>query len=260
MPLTEQELRQQLETAAGEALPPRFAVADLTGRIRRRRRRNAWTVSASIAAVAAVAVALPLGLGGSARPDGSQAAGSVGLAGLPGSAKPGGGRGSGPESEPAPRLRELEFEVTVNGHGPTRRPIVVQKPPKGCGHSPADACPGSLGTGFFVTPGETLHIRVAVAIPARARVADLWLGISHGTFGFDRTGPVGLAPILAHIRTGLEPGRHAFRIAWTVPANTPPRTVLWLGATWSGELPIAAPGGGITSGSISTGITVLVTR
>jgi hypothetical protein len=260
MPLTEQELRHHLEAAADQALPPRFTAADLAGRIRRRRARTAVAVSAGLAAVAA-AVATPVALAYHA-PSGIILPGRAGPS-LPPGAKLGPGTNPGRESAPAPSLRQLQFQVTVNGHGHTAGPIVVQKPPKGCGRSPADPCPGNLGSGFFVRPGELLRIRVLVTVPRRARVTDLWLGISHGTFGSNRSGPIGQQPVLAHIRSGLEPGRHTYRIAWTVPDETRTGTVLWLAGSWTGMLPLAGSAGShepLVSASISAPITVFVAR
>jgi hypothetical protein len=264
MPLTEQELRHQLEQAADQALPPRLAVADVAGRIRRRRARRVWGVSGSIAVIGAVAVAVPVGLDSTGRPTVATESLPPGAKppALPGQEKVIGRAGSGPQSRPAPPLRPLLFAVTVNGRRPIR-PIVAQAPPKGCGRSPADPCPASLGPGFFVTPGERLSLRVVVTVPARARISGLWLGISSGTFGFSDAGPVGLAPILAHLRADLAPGQHAVELAWTVPAGTARGTVIWLAASWTGMLPIAGAGGSqqpLTSASVSAAITAFVTR
>jgi hypothetical protein len=260
MALTEQELRHHLEAAAGQALPPRFTVTDVAGRIRRQRARNTWAASGCIAAVAALAVAIPLALGSSTQPTG----GRPGVAeSFPPGAKLGPGISPGPESAPAPPLRRMLFAVTVNGQRPSIDFAGQTKAPKGCGKTPADACPASLGPGFAVTPGEGLSIRVLVTIPPRARVTDLWIGISHGTFGSRRTGPVGQQPILAHIRNGLAPGQRTFRIAWTVPDGTKTGTDLWLAASWTGMLPLAGPGGShepLVSASISGPITVFVAR
>lgn len=219
MSLTEQELRQQLEAEAAQALPPRFTVTDLAGRIRRQRAKNAWAVSACMAAIAAAAVAIPLGLASS----------------TPQFVSPDVVR-----SQPL-AIRDLQFTVTVNGQRPSIRP--QPKPLAGCGRSPADPCPAAPEPGFTVSPGERLSILVAVTIPARARITDLWLGISRGTFGFMRSEPIGLQPILAHIRNGLRPGRRSFRIEWTVPGQTAHGTTLWLAASSSGMLPKAGPAG-----------------
>jgi hypothetical protein len=260
MALTEQELRHQLVTAAGQAPPPGFAITDVAGRIRRQRARNARAASGCIAAVAALAVAIPLGLAGGARPSGSR----PGVTSLPPGAKLGAGTNPGRESAPAPEtVGRMIFTVTVNGQRPSIDFAGQTKAPKGCGKTPADACPASLGPGFAVTPGELLRIRVLVTVPRRARVTDLWLGISHGIFGSNRTGPIGQQPILAHIRSGLEPGRHTYRIAWTVPDETKTGTVLWLAGSWTGMLPPAGSAGSrepLVSASISAAITVFVTR
>ncbi len=219
MSLTEQELREQMEAAAAQALPPRFTVTDLEGRIRRQRAKNARAVSACIAAIAALAVAIPLALANSTPQFAAPAVG---------------------QSQPL-ALRDLQFTVTVNGQRPSIRSQL--KLPSGCGRSPSDPCPAPPEPGFTVSPGERLGILVAVAIPARARLTALWLGISSGTFGFARTEPIGLQPILAHIRTGLQPGRRSFLIEWTVPGQKPHGTTLWLAASWSGLLPKAGPAG-----------------
>ena len=255
MPLTEQELHDQLEKAADQALPPRFTVADLSSRIRRRRTRQAAALTACLAVVAAAAVAIPVALAGHA----PLVVGQPGTT-LPGSAKLGPPRAE--ESAPAPRLRPVVFTVTVNGQRPSLAATAQPKPPKGCGRTPADPCPATLGPGFAVRPGERLSIRIAVTIPVRARIAGLWLGISDGTFGWNGSGPVGLQPILARIRSGLEPGRRTFLLSWTVPDGTTAGTTLWLAASWDGMLPVADPAGShqLTSGSFSALVTVFVCR
>lgn len=55
-----------------------------------------------------------------------------------------------------------------------------------------------------------------MTVPALAIVSELWLGISSGTIS---AGGVGMQPILAHIRQAIPPGRHEFRLTWTVPAK-----------------------------------------
>jgi hypothetical protein len=192
MNLTEQDLRQHLETAAGQASPPRFAVGDLTGRIRGRRRRIIGVASACLVAVGALAVALPVGL-------------SVG-------ASPG---------VPPPSVSAVQFIVSVNGQRPSS------------GHA--------LTRGFAVSPGERLNIGVRATIPSRARISGLWLGISTGTIGAGRTGPIGFRPILAHLRKHLEPGRHTFWLTWIVPHHLGDATALWLAGAWAGMLPETAP-------------------
>jgi hypothetical protein len=213
-------------------------------------RRKAAASAACFAAVAAIAVAVPAGLASSARPAG-------GTSGQTSMSAVRSGPDSGVPSMPAPALRALRFAVTVNGQRPSIPPVGQTghpKPPAGCGRSPSDPCPGNSGAGVTVTPGEHVSIRVAVTIPARARVAGLWLGISSGTFGTGRTGPVGLDPVLARIRTDLEPGPHAYRLSWTAPAELGPGTILWLAAAWTGMLPLAGPAGSqrpLTSASVA---------
>ncbi len=233
MAVTEHDLRRYLDGLAGQAAPPRFSVAELAARIRRRRARNARLASACVAAAAALAVGVPLGLAS------------------------GTGRGHssypGVESVPAPRLRNLRFMPTVDGRRPSVPP---HRTPSGCGKTPANPCPGTPEAGFSVSPGQHLSIRVVVTIPAGARLTDLWLGVTPGTLGTDRSGrPVGQLPILAHIRADLEPGRHTYQLAWTVPALGPSHAVLVLAASWSGRLPTAGQPGRRTSASVTTAIT-----
>jgi len=64
MLLDEQELRQHLTAAAGQASPPRFTVDGLAARIQRRRARIIGLLSGSLLAVAIIAVTVPIGLRG----------------------------------------------------------------------------------------------------------------------------------------------------------------------------------------------------
>ncbi len=64
MLLDEQELRQHLTAAAGQASAPRFTVDGLAARIRRRRARLIGLLSGSLLAVAVLAVTVPIGLRG----------------------------------------------------------------------------------------------------------------------------------------------------------------------------------------------------
>ena len=67
-----------------------------------------------------------------------------------------------------------------------------------------------------------------------ATVTAQWLGISKGTWGNGPKGrPIGMKPILAHIRKPLSPGSHRFRLRWTVPAGLRPGTSRWLTTAWS---------------------------
>jgi hypothetical protein len=195
MNLTEQDLRQHLEAAARQANPPRFAVGDLAGSIRRRRRRIITATSACLAAVAALAVALPVGLNG---------------------ASPGASSGAPPAA-----VKPVKFTVSVNGQRPSPRHALIR--------------------GFAVSPGEHLSIEVTVTVPSRARIEGIWLGVSTGTIGQSRTGPIGLRPILTHLRKHLQPGRHMFRLTWTVPAQLGNAGHLWLAGTWAGMLPETGP-------------------
>jgi hypothetical protein len=238
MAITDHELRQRLEAAAGQARPPAFSVADIAGRISRRRARRAWAMSAcAMAVIAAIGVAVPVGLAARSGP-----AGIVSLAG--GSA---GTQGEKREARPVPQLRQFRYRVTVNGGHASIPPVGTlghPKPPKGCGQSTSDPCPGSAGAGFAVTPGEHLGIEVAVIIPAGARIRSLWFGISDGTLRSDRSGqPVDQQPILAHLRGNLEPGQHTYRLAWTVPDQGADGRILLLAATWTGAVPVAGPAG-----------------
>jgi hypothetical protein len=239
--ITEQEFRRQLDAAAVLARPPRFTMDDLTRRIRSRRRRIRLGVSAGIATIAAMAIAFPLGLSG-------------GPAGHPGTNQEG-------MSVPAPVMRSLRFEVTVNGQRAVNLPT---RHPKGCGTTPANPCPAPLGAGFTVSPGEHLNMRVMVTIPVRARLSGLWLGISSGTFGSSNDGaPVGLRPILVQDRRDLAPGQHLFRLAWTVPATARPGAVNWLAFSWDGSMPRAGAAGAHEPGesaSVSGKIDALVVR
>ena len=91
---------------------------------------------------------------------------------------------------------------------------------------------------FAVTPGEQLKISIGMTVPARARVTTLtprvtalWFGVSGGVLGT----PSDMRPILAHTRKPLGPGRHAFRLRWTVPAGLPRGTARYLVANWEAK-------------------------
>lgn len=116
---------------------------------------------------------------------------------------------------PPPPLFRLSLTVTVNGH---TRVFPRNGPP------PA----------FTVTPGEHLRIRVGVGVPAHHEVTTLWLGVAGVLTAPGRDGrpPPGMRPILAHAREPLTGGPHAFRFAWTVPAQLPGTSRL-LAAGWT---------------------------
>jgi len=239
MTLSEQALRAHLEAEASDALPPRFSTPDLAGRIRRRRATAAGAVAGCVAVAAALAIAVPLSLSSGADH------------GLPGS--PGNSRVLGPPFA----IRNLGYVVAMNG----RRPALLPhpKPPEGCGRTTADPCPGRPGAGFVVSPGERLSFRLTVTIPSRARLTDLWFGISGGTFGSDADGrPTGQNPILAHFRSNLQPGRHVIDLDWTVPDQTPSGTKLWLAASWTGMMPVPRPGRRLVYGSATGPVTELL--
>jgi len=127
------------------------------------------------------------------------------------------GSGAPPTASPAQLPFRLSFTVAVNGQS--------QAFPKN-GPPPT----------FTVPPGEHLRIRVGVIVPAHAKVAVLWLGVTKGDFGAPgRNGqrPPGVRPILAHTRTPLTPGLHTFRLTWTMPAQLPRGTPLLLIAAWN---------------------------
>jgi hypothetical protein len=113
---------------------------------------------------------------------------------------------------PKPPLR-LPFTVAVNGRSPKNG-----SPPR-----------------FTVTPGKHLRIHIGVIVPAHARVTTLWLGVTKGGFsspGQDGQRPAGMRPVLAHTRKPLTPGLYTFRLTWTMPAQLPRGTTLWLAAAW----------------------------
>jgi len=136
--------------------------------------------------------------------------------GLIGGASPGAGSGA-----PPPAVKPIMLTVSVNGQR----------------LSPRDA----LTRGLAVSRSEHLSIEVIATIPSRARIDGIWLGISTGSIGQSRTGPIGLRPVLAHLRIHLGPGRHMFRLAWTVPARLGNPAHLWLAGTWAGMVPETGP-------------------
>jgi hypothetical protein len=88
MPIDEQDLRQRLHQAAGQASPPGFSVEGLARRALRRRTRFIAAASASAAVIVAIAIAVPVLLGGASRQ---------------------------PMSVPAGPLPKVSCVVTVNG-------------------------------------------------------------------------------------------------------------------------------------------------
>jgi hypothetical protein len=202
MVLDEQELRQHLAAAADRASAPRFTVADLTGRIRRRRAKVTGLVSGSLLAVAAIAVAVPVAL---SRP------------------------GTVPTGHPGTAPFRLSFTVTVNGQS---RVFPKNGPPPT----------------FTVARDEHLRIGIGVIVPAHAKVATLWLGISRGVFtspGQRGQRPADMFPVLAHARKSLTTGLHTFRLTWTIPAGLPRGTALWLIAGWTTRQEDARVGQGV---------------
>jgi hypothetical protein len=132
---------------------------------------------------------------------------------------------------PAPLPPRLTYIVTIHGHA---RPFTI-------GHSQPR---------YRVRAGEHLDMAVAVTLPKHLRLTDLWLGMSAGTWGNSRRGPVGMKPVLAHVLRLLPAGAHMFRLRWRVPAGRPGR--LWyLVSAWSSHRP---------PGSVAGAIAVLVVR
>jgi len=134
-----------------------------------------------------------------------------------------------PTSHPATVPFRLSLTVAVNG-----QPRVF----------PKNGPPPS----FTVTPGEHLRIRIGVTVPAHAKVTTLWLGISRGVFtsrGRDGQRPASMRPVLAHTRKPLTPGLHTFRLTWTMPAQLPRGTTLWLVAGWTTKQEDASVGQGV---------------
>lgn len=186
------ELRQRLKATANRVRAPSFTVAPLVGRIRRRRGKIIGVASGSLLAVAAIAVAVPVALS-SPSPVSMLA-----------------------PSAPAVAELRLSFTVAVNGQARVR---------------PKNAPPPV----FTLTPGEHVSISVGVIAQAHATVTNLWLGIAGGGIGSPGPGgqrPPGLQPVLAHIRGPLTPGRHTFRLTWTMPSHLPRGASLSLIAAW----------------------------
>ena len=139
------------------------------------------------------------------------------------------GPGTAPTSHPATVPFRLSLTVAVNG-----QPRVF----------PKNGPPPS----FTVTPGEHLRIRIGVTVPAHAKVTTLWLGISRGVFtspGRDGQRPASMRPVLAHTRRPLTAGLHTFRLTWTMPAQLPRGTTLWLVAGWTTKQEDASVGQGV---------------
>jgi hypothetical protein len=97
--------------------------------------------------------------------------------------------------------------------------------------------------------GERLTINVHMTVPRDTRVTVLWLGISQGIIagpGRDGTRPLGMRPVLAHLRETFSPGRrYALTLRWTVPAGGLAASAT-LEASWLGtapDIPGGRPGG-----------------
>jgi hypothetical protein len=87
---------------------------------------------------------------------------------------------------------------------------------------------------YVITPGENLSITVDVAVPARATVTALWLGITDGIFAPRPQGPADMSPILAaSTKSPLGPGTHRFSMHWTAPTTLRPGDSRQLSAEWS---------------------------
>ena len=112
----------------------------------------------------------------------------------------------------------VSFAMTVNGRAASL---------------PRDGSPPR----FSVQAGQHLVINVAMAVPRRATVSELWLGISTGALGSGPKGPIGIDPILAHSRQLLTAGRHSFRLRWLVPVGGRSGTRLYLAAVWASRQP-----------------------
>ncbi|MGH3121806.1 MAG: hypothetical protein ACRDND_12390 [Streptosporangiaceae bacterium] len=110
----------------------------------------------------------------------------------------------------------MTFAVTVNG-----RP----------------AAPSRNLPRLDIRAGRLVVISVTVAVPKRARVSALWLGISTGTVGGGTNGPTGVDPILVHSRQVLTAGPHSFRLRWRAPATIRPGSRLYLAAEWASRQP-----------------------
>jgi hypothetical protein len=101
---------------------------------------------------------------------------------------------------------------------------------------------------FTVTPGEHLRIQIGVIVPAHAKVTTLWLGVTKDGFsspGRNGQRPAGMRPVLAHTRKPLTPGLHTFTLTWTMPAQLPSGTTLWLVAGWTTRQEDASVGQGV---------------
>jgi hypothetical protein len=97
---------------------------------------------------------------------------------------------------------------------------------------------------YRVRAGEHLDLAVAVALPKHLRLTNLWLGISAGTWGNGRGGPVGMKPILVHALRLLPSGAHTFRLRWRVPAGRSGRR-WYLVSAWSSHRPPDSVAGAI---------------
>ena len=111
---------------------------------------------------------------------------------------------------------ELTFGMTVNGQFASF---------SGEGNWPS----------YSVRAGQPLVINVAVSVPRRTTVSELWRGISTGNFGGDSNGPTGVNPILVRTRV-LTAGLHSFRLQWRTPAEVRGSS-LYLVADWASQPP-----------------------
>lgn len=134
----------------------------------------------------------------------------------------------------------VAIPVALSGSGnrplanPERAPFLLSYTVAVNGQAPGLAAKGSPPK-FAVALGEPLRIDVGVKVPARARVAVLWLGISQGVVsspGRDGQQPVGMHPALVHVQNVLTTGLHRFTLTWTVPAQLP-TPVVWVVAGWT---------------------------
>lgn len=193
MPIDEQDLRQRLAQAAGQASPPRFSAEGLARQALSRRRRVIAVVAGAAAAVVAVAVAVPVLLTGASQPR--------------------------PMNVPPKKLPAVSYVITVNGQ--SRAGVIGGLP---------DDPPLPR---FAITPGESLAITVDVRVPAGEPFAKLWLGVVSGAFGAGPAGPTGMDPILASSRTPLGPGVHRFTGHWVAPGTLRPGHTRWLALAWT---------------------------
>ena len=107
----------------------------------------------------------------------------------------------------------------------------------GCSAAPFGCRPGPSCNwpSYSVRAGQPLVINVAVSVPRRTTVSELWRGISTGNFGGDSNGPTGVNPILVRTRV-LTAGLHSFRLQWRTPAEVRGSS-LYLVADWASQPP-----------------------